>query len=109
MYDYDGFGKLSLACKFGVLTCEVLNSNEEYAEFAIDLHRKDGKVVQVCVVGTVEGDWEPNPTLPREWNEHMEEYVSKIHVDLWDGVSEDMLDEVHYVEPFGDGWYGEEN
>ncbi|MBQ9000487.1 MAG: hypothetical protein IJ087_01385 [Eggerthellaceae bacterium] len=85
--------RLVLPCKFGKLVCEVVRDDDEYKEFAIDLHRNDGKVVQVCVVGTNEYD---------ECNGD-----DKVHVNLWDGEREDSCG-VHHIEPYGDGWWGEE-
>lgn len=89
-------GRLVLDCKFGKLVCEIVRADEDYREFAVDLYRNDGKVVQVCVVGTYESD---------VWEEAIGE--DKVHVDLWNGEDEDCCDR-HYVEPFGGGWWGEE-
>ena len=87
--------RMVLECKFGKLVCEVVRYDEDYREFAIDLYRNDGKVTQVCVVGTYES---------AAWTEVGDD---KVHVDLWDGESEDCCKR-HYVEPYGDGYWGEE-
>lgn len=95
--------RIVLPCKFGKLVCEVVRDDDEYKEFAIDLYRNDGKAVQVCVVGTCEyeppADAEPTPMQAKQHD--------MVHVDYWDGEDEDCCG-VHYVEPFGDGWWGEE-
>lgn len=99
--------RLVLECKFGKLVCEVVRDDEDYKEFAIDLYRNDGKAVQVCVVGTDEGklhvaDWmKPEQQIEAVRNFRM------VHVSLWDGDDQDCC-KVHYVEPYGDGWWGEE-
>jgi hypothetical protein len=99
--------RLVLECKFGKLVCEVVRDDDEYKEFAIDLHRNDGKVVQVCVVGTNEGDpfladWMTlKQKIEAERNSHM------VHIDLWDGDDQDCCGRFH-TKPFGDGWCEEE-
>ena len=99
--------RIVLPCKFGKLVCEVVRDDESYKEFVIDLYRDDGKAVQICVVGTDEGelfvaDWmKPERRIEAARNHRM------VHVDLWDGDEQDCSGR-HYVEPYGDGWYGEE-
>lgn len=89
-----GNERIVLPCKFGKLVCEVMRDDDDYREFAIDLYRNDGKAVQVCVVGTDErgGDLDG---------------VDKVHIYMYDGENEDCCGQ-HFVEPFGDGWWGEE-
>ena len=95
--------RLVLPCKFGKLVCEVVRDDDEYKEFAIDLYRNDGKVVQVCVVGTCEYG------LPEgcEQTNAQERHYNTVHVDYWNGEDEDCYGSQH-VEPYGDGWWGEE-
>ena len=95
--------RIVLPCKFGKLVCEVVRDDEEYKEFAIDLYRNDGKAVQVCVVGTDEWEWhEPNLATPMEKRQH-----DMVHINYWDGEDEDCYGQ-HFVEPYGDGWWGKE-
>jgi len=85
--------RMVLDTKFGKLVCEVMVDSEDYKEFAIDLYRNDGKAVQVCVVGTYEYDKASDG--------------DKVHVNLWDGENVDCC-ATHHVEPYGNGWWGEE-
>lgn len=95
--------RMVLECKFGKLVCEVVRNDDEYKEFAIDLYRNDGKAVQVAVIGTDEYEmWKPERLNHIERKQH-----SMVHVYYWDGEDEDCYGQ-HFVEPFGDGWWGEE-
>lgn len=85
--------RLVLDTKFGKLVCEVVR-DDEYKEFAIDLYRNDGKAVQVAVIGTDEGGGDTD--------------MDRIHTYLWDGENADGPDACYYTEPFGEGWWGEE-
>ena len=84
--------RIVLPCKFGKLVCEVVRDDEDYKEFAIDLHRSDGKEYQVAVIGTNESSDDPH------FNDDM------VHVYAWDGQHEDCSYHV-YMDPSGDGWY----
>jgi len=86
--------RLELPCKFGTLVCEIARDDEAYKEFAIDLHRNDGKIVQVCVVGT-------DKLHDKYGNER------SVHIYMYDGDDQDVA-RSFYTNPFGDGWYGEE-
>lgn len=94
--------KLELKCKFGKLVCSVVRDDGYYREFAIDLYRDDGKMTQVCVVGTNEDDSGLDLlSLAERIN-----YRDRVHVFLYDGENMDSCGE-HYVEPYGEGWVEE--
>lgn len=98
--------RIELPCKFGMLVCECVRDDEDYKEFAIDLYRNDGKVVQVCVVGTNEGELFLADWMKPEQRAEAARIHRMVHVNLWDGESEGCRG-IHYVEPFGEGWWGE--
>lgn len=95
--------RIVLPCKFGKLVCEVVRDDDEYKEFAIDLYRDDGKVVQVCVIGTDEYELRESANRSTERTKQHD----MVHVHVWDGDSQDCHWST-YVEPYGDGWWGEE-
>ena len=99
--------RIVLDTKFGKLVCEVVRDDEDYKEFAIDLYRNDGKAVQVCVVGTDEHEWERTDWFDDETNRKFEEQNGKVHIYMSDGESQDC-EGSWYVEPYGEGWWGEE-
>lgn len=95
--------RLALECKFGKLVCEVVRDDDEYKELAIDLYRNDGKAVQVAVIGTDEYElWKPERLSYTEKKQH-----DMVHIFYYDGESVDCCGQ-HFVEPFGNGWWGEE-
>lgn len=99
--------RIVLPCKFGKMVCEVVRDDESYKELAIDLYRNDGKAVQVCVVGTRDDGYEDLASFTPEQNARIRRYHDTVHVALFDGENGDPCGE-HLVEPFGDGWWGEE-
>ena len=95
--------RLVLPCKFGKLVCEVVRDDDEYKELAIDLYRDDGKVVQVCVVGTDEYElYKPERLSYMDKKRH-----DMVHIYYYDGEDPDVYGQ-QFVEPYGDGWWGEE-
>lgn len=87
--------RLVLHTKFGKLVCEVMRDDADYKEFAIDLYRKDGKAVQILVVGTDEYTDDPCTSS------------NKVHTYIYDGEDADVAADF-YTEPFGDGWWTDE-
>lgn len=99
--------RMVLECKFGKLVCDVMRDDDEYKEFAIDLYRNDGKVVQVCVVGTVESEHEYCDAFSADANRELAKYHGMVHTCLYDGEDPDSCQRL-YTEPYGGGWWGEE-
>ena len=89
-----GDEKLELHTKFGRLVCWVVQNNESYKEFAIDLVTDDGKEYQVATIGT--NEYGNNP----RFNDDM------VHAYIWDGQHEEDPTSF-YMDPHGDGYYYE--
>jgi len=70
--------RIEIPCAYGTLVAEVAGDSGIYDEIEVDLIRPDGKLMQLCVVGT----------------ETFEGRPSDLHVYVWDGSDESPTVEV---------------
>ncbi len=70
--------RIEIPCAYGTLVAEVAGDPGIYDEIEVDLVRPDGKLMQLCVVGT----------------EMFEGGPRGLHVYVWDGSDESPTVEV---------------
>ena len=70
--------RIEIPCAYGTLVAEIAGDPGIYDEIEVDLVRPDGKLMQLCVVGTEMFEGRPHD----------------LHVYVWDGSDESPTVEV---------------